>query len=92
MLMLLVTNWDSQDLVNLHCAITTFNSLLLKLGAWPYCCAYHGQGSGPIHISNVGCVGNESSLTDCSYATTHLCHHGEDAAVRCQTSKHNSTI
>ena len=32
-------------------------------------------------------MGNESSLTDCPYTAAHFCHHGEDAAVRCQTGR-----
>ena len=54
MLMLLVTNWDSQDLVNLHCAITTFNSLLLKLGACPTV----------VHIMVKGVVQYTSAMLD----------------------------
>ena len=56
-------------------------------GALSYCCASNGQGSGPIHMTNVRCIGNESSLTDCPHTTSNNCHHGEDASVQCQTSK-----
>ena len=50
-----------------------------------------GQGSGPIHMSNVGCTGTESSLTDCPHIRQHSCSHSDDAAVQCLTSKLNSS-
>ena len=61
--------------------------LYLLKGALSHCCARDGQGSGPIHITNVGCVGNELSLTDCPHTTDNNCNHREDASVQCQTSK-----
>ena len=44
-----------------------------------------GQGSGPILLDNVGCVGNENSLSDCpaNPVNQHNCGHSEDAGVRC---------
>jgi hypothetical protein len=59
---------------------------VLFLGAIARCCARYGQGSGPIHMSNVGCGGNEVSLSGCAHATIHNCRHSEDASVQCQTS------
>ena len=61
-------------------------TLFIYKGALSYCCARDGQGSGPVHISNVGCVGSELSLTDCPYSTNNICDHSEDASVQCQTS------
>ena len=55
-------------------------------GASSYCCARYGLGSGPIHMDEVRCTGNETSLTDCPHTINHDCSHAEDAAVRCQTS------
>ena len=46
-----------------------------------------GQGSGPIHMNNVGCTGTELSLIDCPHSRSHSCSHRDDAAVQCQTSK-----
>ena len=46
-----------------------------------------GQGSGPIHISNVGCTGTELSLLDCPHSRYHSCTHRDDTAVQCRTSK-----
>ena len=45
--------------------------------------AYFGQGTGPIHIDNVGCSGSESVLVQCNHLTIDNCVHAEDAGVRC---------
>jgi len=48
--------------------------------------AHFGAGTGPIHMDNVGCNGNERNLVDCSLISFGGCYHGhrEDAGVRCQ--------
>ena len=51
-----------------------------------YSGAYFGQGSGPIWLDNIGCIGNESTLASCSHLgfnITRSCGHYEDAGVRC---------
>ncbi|KAL1278233.1 hypothetical protein QQF64_024906, partial [Cirrhinus molitorella] len=47
--------------------------------------AHFGQGSGQIWLDDVGCLGHESSLTQCSHRSfgSHNCNHGEDAGVVC---------
>ncbi|XP_017580438.2 uncharacterized protein LOC108444000 [Pygocentrus nattereri] len=47
--------------------------------------AHFGQGSDPILLDDVGCFGNESSITACSHNGfgEHDCSHGEDAGVIC---------
>ena len=48
--------------------------------------AYFGQGSGPIWLDNIACVGTESTLASCSHLgfnITRSCSHSEDAGVRC---------
>ena len=44
-----------------------------------------GRGRGPIHLNNLNCLGNESTLIDCSVKTVNPsnCSHANDAGVRC---------
>ena len=45
----------------------------------------HGQGSGPIWINNLRCVGNEKSIDECPHNGTGRgnCTHREDVGVSC---------
>uniref|UniRef100_A0A803SKP7 SRCR domain-containing protein n=1 Tax=Anolis carolinensis TaxID=28377 RepID=A0A803SKP7_ANOCA len=54
--------------------------------------AEFGEGSGNIHMNNVNCQGNESSLEDCSHDGwgVHNCHHKEDASVICSGNPNNN--
>lgn len=47
--------------------------------------AYFGAGTGPIHVDNVQCSGEERSMADCIKQApgTHNCRHSEDAGVIC---------
>ncbi|XP_072549826.1 uncharacterized protein [Salminus brasiliensis] len=47
--------------------------------------AHFGQGSGPILLDDVGCSGNERSITECRHNASgyHNCSHAEDAGVVC---------
>ena len=47
--------------------------------------ADYGQGTGPIWLDDVGCSGNESSVTECAHPGfgTNNCSHSEDASVVC---------
>ncbi|XP_071095085.1 scavenger receptor cysteine-rich domain-containing protein DMBT1-like [Haliotis cracherodii] len=54
--------------------------------AIPKASAFYGQGSGPIHLDDVNCAGNEEFLSQCCHQqwSTHNCGHGEDVGVLCQ--------
>ena len=45
---------------------------------------FFGQGTDPIVLDDVRCVGTESRLIDCPFTATHNCIHLEDARVRCK--------
>ena len=48
--------------------------------------AYFGQGSGPIWLDYVTCIGNETMISYCGHLginVTRSCSHPEDAGVRC---------
>ena len=45
--------------------------------------ASFGQGSGPILLNYVGCVGTEARLHECSSGIVRSCSHREDAGVQC---------
>ncbi|KAA0720727.1 Soluble scavenger receptor cysteine-rich domain-containing protein SSC5D [Triplophysa tibetana] len=46
--------------------------------------AYFGEGSGPIWMNNVNCVGDESILSACSGSSVSSCDHTMDAGVICR--------
>ena len=53
-----------------------------------YRLAYFGPGSGPIHLDDMQCAGNETGLLMCPRANnrpvgSHNCRHSEDVGVRC---------
>ncbi|XP_028301734.1 deleted in malignant brain tumors 1 protein-like isoform X2 [Gouania willdenowi] len=55
--------------------------------------AAFGQGTGPIWLDNVHCLGNETSIADCAHQglQDHNCGHFEDASIICEGDGHGST-
>ncbi|XP_052257514.1 neurotrypsin-like isoform X2 [Dreissena polymorpha] len=45
--------------------------------------AYFGPGFGQILMDDTLCSGNETSLFDVTYTSTHNCNHQEDSGVNC---------
>ena len=47
--------------------------------------AFFGQGSGPVYLDNVKCLGTERHLLECdSIGVGAFCSHSEDASVKCR--------
>ena len=74
-------NWDMEHKVFLFIVMNVF--MIVVVDAVSYSNAYFGQGTGPIHLDNVGCSGSESVLVQCNHLTATSCVHAEDAGVRC---------
>ena len=62
------------------------NVCLTCVDAIAYSYTRFGQGSGPVHMRNVGCSGSESRLIDCSYSASTYCDYYV-AGVSCEIGK-----
>ena len=56
---------------------------ITRVGAVARSRAFFGQGTVPILLDDVACIGTESTLLSCRYSSTHNCVHAEDAGVTC---------
>lgn len=72
-------SWDMND-ANVVC-----RQLGFPRASRTFSGAYHGQGSGPIWMADVGCTGSESSIYDCRHGGWggNGCTHSRDASVEC---------
>ena len=54
-----------------------------------YGSARYGPGTGPIWLSRLSCIGNESTLFECdqSSGATKNCTHSDDASVYCSGNR-----
>ena len=72
--------WDLQD-ANVVCHQLGYDGALRAVRN-----AAYGQGTGPIWLDDVQCVGNETSISHCSHLGwgAHNCRHNKDAGVVCR--------
>uniref|UniRef100_A0A8D0HTT1 T-cell differentiation antigen CD6 n=1 Tax=Sphenodon punctatus TaxID=8508 RepID=A0A8D0HTT1_SPHPU len=70
-------NWDLAD-AEVVCRQLKCGWAIQALGDSSF-----SQGTGPIHLDEVNCSGNESYLWDCPSVRNHDCGHKEDAGVVC---------
>ena len=71
--------WDTAD-ATVVCRQLGFHSSVRAYGS-----AHYGQGTGPIWLTKLSCIGNEPNLTDCTQTIvgTKNCTHSDDAGVSC---------
>ena len=61
-----------------------YSCCLTYIDATAHSNAQFGQGTGPIHLDDVACSGQEDTLTSCTFdSNTADCFHSEDAGVSC---------
>ena len=75
--------WNHAD-ATVVCRQLAFYSSVTAYGS-----ARYGQGTGPIWLSRLSCIGTESSLFDCNQLSiaTKNCTHSNDASVVCYGSR-----
>ena len=75
--------WDNLD-ARIVCSYLGFSGISLATGN-----AAFGEGAGQIWLDDVSCMGDETSLNQCSHADfgIHNCFHNEDAGVECDVSE-----
>ena len=62
----------------------------LSSGAIAHTGSHYGPGKGPVYLNNVGCIGSENNLTECSHGyfgdVSSTCRtHLSDVSVSCLT-------
>ncbi|KAI7792164.1 putative deleted in malignant brain tumors 1 protein, partial [Triplophysa rosa] len=71
-------DWDLSDAAVVCREVGCGDAVEAKRGA------YFGEGSGPIRMNNVTCVGDESILSACSVPSVSSCDHTMDVGVICR--------
>ena len=73
-------DWDLQDAM-VACRQLGYINATAAVGP-----ARFGSGSGPILFSELSCVGNESTITECDHHSTggHNCSHSQDVGAVCE--------
>ncbi|PIK49864.1 putative scavenger receptor cysteine-rich protein type 12 isoform X1 [Apostichopus japonicus] len=74
--------WDIND-ANVLCKENGFPSAISAVGS-----SHFGRGSGPIHLDDVDCSGQETSIFNCRVNQQSNCDHSEDAGVVCESPVH----
>ena len=71
--------WDNHD------ALVVCRQLGFSSWVWARGSAEYGQGTGPIWLSRLSCMGSEPNLFECGQLSvaTKNCTHSNDAAVDC---------
>ena len=69
------------------CSMCCLISFFLFSGSVALDEAHFGEGSGPVHMRYVSCIGSETTLLQCGHNTPGYCGHHEDAGVRCTLSE-----
>lgn len=62
------------------CKENGFPSAISAVGS-----SHFGRGSGPIHLDDVDCSGQETSIFNCRVNQQSNCDHSEDAGVVCES-------
>ena len=75
--------WDTAD------ATVVCKQLGFYSSASAYGSAHYGPGTGPVWLSRLSCIGNESSLFKCNQLSTVTinCTHSDDASVYCSGNR-----
>ncbi|XP_062596366.1 neurotrypsin-like, partial [Saccostrea cucullata] len=80
--------WDEKDTA-MVCQSLGFSSK----NAVSMCCARFGEGTGPILLDDVDCLGSETDIGQCKHRgwKVHNCQHLEDVSIRCSPKEDPST-
>lgn len=83
-LKLCANSWDMAKVSVKYNYCTHISSSYPNTDATGFSSAHYGPGSGSIVMDDVGCLGTESRLYDCTHTSSHNCGHSEDVSVLCE--------